>query len=444
MVYLPHWPIPSTLGKKIIDFETVFERAKIVLERLGNPHQKMPPAIHIAGTNGKGSTSNIIAKIFQCHNYKVHLYTSPHLHNCNERIVINGEIISDADLFLCLEEVRLASAGVDLTFMEGFTIGAFVAFAKFPADILILECGMGARIDITNIVENKIASIITSISLDHQEYLGKNLEDIAFEKCFVAKPLTPLIVSPQSKNVKDIITNFANQISAQIYHYEDDFFVEKIIDEDNKINGNFNFFWIDELLLPNLNAPNLLGDHQYHNCASAIACAMALSDKYEFNFNGINRGISCVKWASRLEKIENNLIKLLKNPQSEIWIDGAHNEGGAFVLNQWLESQPNKKNYVLCGFSKNKCKVNFLNKFNQKICKLVAIRVELEPYPEASEVICEIAKKNHIEIIDGKNLFEAIKLIGEINQDEEVRIVICGSLHLARDVKSFNENFIDW
>ncbi|MFM7702092.1 MAG: bifunctional folylpolyglutamate synthase/dihydrofolate synthase, partial [Alphaproteobacteria bacterium] len=224
--------------------------------------QKMPPAIHIAGTNGKGSTSNIIAKIFQCHNYKVHLYTSPHLHNCNERIVINGEIISDADLFLCLEEVRLASAGVDLTFMEGFTIGAFVAFAKFPADILILECGMGARIDITNIVENKIASIITSISLDHQEYLGKNLEDIAFEKCFVAKPLTPLIVSPQSKNVKDIITNFANQISAQIYHYEDDFFVEKIIDEDNKINGNFNFFWIDELLLPNLNAPNLLGDHQ--------------------------------------------------------------------------------------------------------------------------------------------------------------------------------------
>ncbi|MFM7703195.1 MAG: hypothetical protein ACKO6C_07065, partial [Alphaproteobacteria bacterium] len=166
--------------------------------------------------------------------------------------------------------------------------------------------------------------------------------------------------------------------------------------------------------------------------------------KYEFNFNGINRGISCVKWASRLEKIENNLIKLLKNPQSEIWIDGAHNEGGAFVLNQWLESQPNKKNYVLCGFSKNKCKVNFLNKFNQKICKLVAIRVELEPYPEASEVICEIAKKNHIEIIGGKNLFEAIKLIGEINQDEEVRIVICGSLHLARDVKSFNENFINW
>ena len=183
MVYLPHWPIPSTLGKKTIDFETVFERAKIVLNRLGNPHQKIPPVIHIAGTNGKGSTSNMVAKIFQTHNYRVHLYTSPHLHNCNERIVINGEMISDADLFLCLEEVRLASYDVDLTFMEGFTIGAFLAFAKFPADILVLECGMGARIDITNIVENKIASIITSISLDHQEYLGNSLEEIALQKC---------------------------------------------------------------------------------------------------------------------------------------------------------------------------------------------------------------------------------------------------------------------
>ena len=439
MVYLPHWPIPSTLGKKTIDFETVFERAKIVLERLDNPHQKMPPAIHIAGTNGKGSTSNMVAKIFQSHNYKVHLYTSPHLHNCNERIVINGEMISDADLYLCLEEVRLASYGVDLTFMEGFTIGAFVAFAKFPADILVLECGMGARIDITNIVENKIASIITSISLDHQEYLGNSLEEIALQKCYVAKASVPLIVSPQAHNVKNVIHNFAQAINAPIYQYGDDFFVEKIIDEDNKINGNFNFFWNDELLLPNLNSPNLLGDHQYYNCASGIACTMALSDKYNFNYQDINRGISSVKWPSRLEKIENNLLNLLKNSQSEIWIDGAHNEGGAFVLNQWLESQSLKKNYVLCGFSKGKCKINFLSKFNTKITKLVAIRVDLEPYPEESQVICEIARKNNLEIIDGENLFEAVKLISQINGDEAVRIVICGSLHLARDVKCYDK-----
>jgi len=165
---------------------------------------------------------------------------------------------------------------------------------------------------------------------------------------------------------------------------------------------------------------------------------MALSDKYNFNYQDINRGISSVKWPSRLEKIENNLLNLLKNSQSEIWIDGAHNEGGAFVLNQWLESQSLKKNYVLCGFSKGKCKINFLNKFNTKITKLVAIRVDLEPYPEESQVICEIARKNNLEIIDGENLFEAVKLISQINGDEAVRILICGSLHLARDVKSYN------
>ncbi|MFM7702953.1 MAG: bifunctional folylpolyglutamate synthase/dihydrofolate synthase, partial [Alphaproteobacteria bacterium] len=130
MVYLPHWPIPYSLGNRKIDYETVFERMSIVLKKLGNPHQKLPPVIHIAGTNGKGSTSSLIAKIYSCCGYKVHLYTSPHLHEANERTILNGEKISDNFLFEIMEETRLASENIPLTFMEAFTIGSLIAFSK--------------------------------------------------------------------------------------------------------------------------------------------------------------------------------------------------------------------------------------------------------------------------------------------------------------------------
>ena len=165
MVYLPHWPIPSTLGNKKINYETVFARMLPVLHKLGNPHQKLPPVIHIAGTNGKGSIAALLAKIFQVAGYKASVYTSPHLLHCNERIVLNGQIISDGNLYEILEETRLASQEHQFTFMESFTIASFLAFSQSNSDILIIECGMGGRIDATNIIEKKLATVISSISL---------------------------------------------------------------------------------------------------------------------------------------------------------------------------------------------------------------------------------------------------------------------------------------
>jgi dihydrofolate synthase/folylpolyglutamate synthase len=210
MVYLPHWPIPSTLGNRKIDYETVFERAKIVLKKLGDPHKNLPKVIHVAGTNGKGSTASLVAKIFQCHGYSTHLYTSPHLIDCNERILLNGQKISDQNLYFAMEKTRINSQNVDLTFMEAFTIGAFVAFAENPADVLVVECGMGARIDITNIIEEKIATIITAISLDHTEYLGDTIRKIAFEKSFLMRDKTPLIVALQPLEVSQILKLIAD------------------------------------------------------------------------------------------------------------------------------------------------------------------------------------------------------------------------------------------
>ena len=433
MVYLPHWPIPSTIGKKTIDYETVFERAKIVLERLENPHLKLPPVIHIAGTNGKGSTASLIAKIFQCHGYKAHLYTSPHLHDCNERILIDGQKISDRELYATMEEVRLKAQDVDLTFMEAFTIGAFLAFSKNPADVLVVECGMGGRIDITNIISQKIATVLTSISMDHVEYLGDTIQKITLEKVQIIRPQIPLIVGPQAHIVRDLIKIIANDQQALSYFYDEDFSVEK-----SENDGTFDFFWQNEILLPNLRKPNLEGDHQYYNFACAIACCMAISSKFNFNYDGINQAVSSVKWHSRREKINNNLNKIFKNLHSEIWIDGAHNEGGAFILANWIRSQSNIKNFVICGFSRGKCKVEFLEKFKD-IAEIFAVRVDGEPYPESSENIVDVAKKYGIFVNNGENLLNAINLIENKSLNEPYRIIICGSLHLARDVRHFNK-----
>lgn len=209
MPYLPHWPIPSTIGGKQIDYETVFERMGEVLAKLGNPHLKLPKVIHIAGTNGKGSTAAAISKILSAHGQRVGLYTSPHIHQCNERIIINQQQIDDTSLYEAMEETRIAAGNTPLTFMEGFTIGAFLAFSRSNLDFLVMECGMGGRIDATNIIKDKALTIITPISFDHQEYLGDNIQRIAVEKAMIIRPNAPLICSAQSQEAKNIIKTLA-------------------------------------------------------------------------------------------------------------------------------------------------------------------------------------------------------------------------------------------
>ena len=190
---------------------------------MGNPHKKLPPTIHIAGTNGKGSSTAFFAEIFKQSNYKFHTYTSPHLHESNERIVLNGEKISDNYLYQIMEEVRLAAGETHFTFMEAFTCGAFLAFSRIEADILILECGMGGRIDITNILDQKLLTLITPVSFDHVEYLGTTIERIALEKAMIMRPNTPLIVSSQASEAKNIIKILADDQKLPAYYYDQDF-----------------------------------------------------------------------------------------------------------------------------------------------------------------------------------------------------------------------------
>jgi dihydrofolate synthase/folylpolyglutamate synthase len=477
MVYLPHWPIPSTLGKREIDYESVFERMGIVLEKLGNPHQKLPPVIHVSGTNGKGSSTALIAKIFSCAGKKVHIYTSPHLHDCNERIVLDGEKISDNFLYEVMEETRLAATAdrveTPLTFMEAFTIGAFLAFAKTPADLLVVECGLGGRIDATNIIEKKLATVIMPISFDHVEYLGNSIERIALEKAMIMRKETPLIVAPQPSAAKNIIKILAADQKIPAFFYDEDF--EISLDEKS---GEFDFKF-GNIFFENLPKPALQGLHQYVNFATAIAAAiisksaldvmLSLSkhdsifghescfDRLSMTFKEesiLRQAITSVSWPSRLEKIQNNLNKILKNPQSEIWIDGAHNEAGAFALAKWIMEENRSpylggkssrsatmvvQNFVITGFSKNKCKKEFLEKF-RNVAEVVAVRVDGEPNPESAEKISEVGAEIGMKIFAAEDLAEAIFYIAKISGGEPCCVVICGSLHLARDVKKFGLN----
>ena len=427
MVYLPHWPIPATLGNKKINYATVFARMLPVLQKLGNPHQKLPPVIHIAGTNGKGSISALLAKIFQVAGYKTSVYISPHLLHCNERIVLNGQIISDGKLYEVLEETRLASQEHQFTFMESFTMASFLAFSQSNSDILIVECGMGGRIDATNIIEKKLATVISSISLDHQEYLGNTLLEIALQKACIARTNTPLIIAKQDDlTINLAINEVATQLQSITYFYEQDFFIE--------INnsGSFDFYWQNENLLPNLPQPNLLGKHQYFNFSTALACIMAISHDFYFTYQHLAKAIATVFWPARLQKLNNHWLKLL--PQnSQLWFDGAHNVGGALALADWLACQnsfSNMQKFVICGFSKNKCRPDFLLAFSQ--FNLMAVTVGKEPYPESSQVITSIGRKHNLTITDANNLLDALNIIGK--QTQPCLVVICGSLHFALEL----------
>jgi dihydrofolate synthase/folylpolyglutamate synthase len=449
-MYLPHWPIPSTFGNRKIDYETVFDRMSQVLARLDNPHLKLPPVIHVAGTNGKGSVIAFLAAIFKSAGYSSHIYTSPHLHDCNERIIIADQKISDDELFLAMEESRIAAADTALTFFEGFTIGAILAFSQNKADICLIETGMGGRIDATNIIEQKLATILTPISFDHTEYLGNNIERIALEKSLIMRKNTPVIISSQASKARQIIEIIASDFNSPMICYDRDF--EIILNEDN----SFDFTYhkknsaAKNLSYKNLSSPILLGQHQYINAATAIAAIATIDNFYpnlfKINQDQINSGLKKASWPSRLEKItNNNLTKLLKNASSELIIDGAHNQSGAYAIANWileqkLNDQKNyitKKNFLIVGFSKNKCKTEFLENFINIIDDICSVRVWGEPNPESAEIISNIAQSINLTIIPQPDIAEAIHYLANSINYQQCRIIICGSLHLARDVNKF-------
>lgn len=427
MVYLPHWPIPH--GSK--DIVLGLERVKTLLNKLNNPEQKLPPIIHVAGTNGKGSTIAYLKAILEHAGYKVHRYTSPHIKQFNERIVLAGNEISDEYLAEITEETRLAAGDLQTTFFEGTTAAAFLAFSKVQADILLLETGLGGRLDATNVIDNPILSIITPISEDHTEYLGDTITKIAFEKAGIIKPHAPCVISWQLTEALDVLLNKCKEVGAPFYAFNKQWNFEKI-------DEGFNFIdHLDEEFIP-LPNPSLIGIHQIINAATSVAAVKLLTD-FHITYEDICDGLTHTSWPARMQKITHGVLYEMLPQGFELWVDGAHNNGGAEMLAATVDSLwQDKPTYLINGRTGNRDIKSFLTYFKNKVKLVCGVKVRSEPLGELATNIVNGAKEVGLDAYECDSLQDAIKLILS-KSEKPARILVCGSLYLAADVALANK-----
>lgn len=416
-MFMPHWPPNYSASGQI----------NKILSLLDNPEQNLPPIIHVTGTNGKGSVISLLKHILIEHGLTTHVFTSPHLLKFNENFTIANQIISDAMIYDLTEEIRLKlnhpPKPIQPSFFEYQTALAFLAFSKNKADICLIECGMGAKNDPTNILSNKLLSIITPITFDHEEHLGNSLTSIAEHKAHIMHESKLNIIAPQTSMVKKLLNNF-NENNTINYETEYDFDIV-----DNKLA------YIDIIKedISYYDLPNLQGDHQIINLVTALTALKHLP-LLQPETTKINQGIKNTSWIGRIENLTHIASDIIPH-KSEIWFDGAHNEAGALALSSWLKDQPsNKQNLIIYGRSENKNHHQFLQYFNNHQNKIIFIPVKNELLSETKFNFQKFLTNNHqynIEIFDD---LESIILEYIQHLQHPIRIIICGSLYLYRDL----------
>ena len=401
------------LHPKYIDLS--LNRLKYLLKKLGNPHNNLPPTIHIAGTNGKGSTLSFIKNILENNNYSVHTYTSPHLEKFSERIHINSKQINANRLLRSLEYIKKINQKKPITFFEITTAAAFHLFSKHKADFLILETGLGGRLDATNIIPKKLISIITSIGIDHEEFLGNTLKKIAIEKLGIIKNTNNVIIAKQNKEVdKFILEKLKNQ--KNVHHFNHDYKFKSI----NSKQFVFKFQKIEKII----RRPLLQGIHQIENASTALTAAMILKkNNFNIKLSSLGKSIYNTKWPGRIEKVK------FKNKY--IILDGSHNLAGAEKLNQYLK-ESNARPNVIFGMLNNKKAFEFLSILKKNIDTLYPIKIPDEKNAYTQEEIYNISKELHLITVIKKNL-------GTINQSlmnkSNKYILITGSLYLIGKIR---------
>ena len=405
----------NKLHPKYIDLS--LDRLLHLLKKLNNPHLQLPPTIHIAGTNGKGSILSFIHHILKENNYKVHCYISPHLEYFEERITLSNKLISKKKLYEALSYVKKINNKNPITFFEITTAAAFYLFNKFSADFLILETGLGGRLDATNVVEQSIIDIITPISLDHKEFLGNNLKKITDEKLGIIKTSSSIIVGKQSEEIISYIQKKIKKNRNRKLFYNKNFQILKTTNKHIKLNLN------NKIL--RFNVPTLIGHHQIENASIAIAVAYEIKKLgYKILPSLINKGLVNTMWPGRLEK------KYLKN--IPVYIDGAHNTAGAKQLSNFL-NQHKKNTWLILGMLNNKDLYSFLNQIKNFISGVIAVRIPDEKNSFTTQDILSTCKKLKIKCIKKKNIKSANKYLLQSIKPE--RIVITGSLYLIGKVR---------
>jgi dihydrofolate synthase/folylpolyglutamate synthase len=419
---MPHWPVGNWNHKAKYTLEYPLKLSAA----LGNPHLKLPPTIHVAGTNGKGSSIAMLKAIFEAAGYRVHTYASPHLVDFNERIILAGEKISDDYLYQIMERTRQAAIiiGEDPQFFfEGITIAAFLAFSEIEADILLLETGVGGRLDATNIIINPLLSLITPISYDHMNLLGNTLSLIAAEKSGIIKPHCPCVIAPQADRVYEVLLGKCDELNSSSFCYEYDFGIEKLE------NGFIYFSKNLEYEFPKI---SLQGDHQLINAGCVVAAITLINEKYNINIDQIIKGLQNTKWPCRIQKINPKKYSKFVSSNISIWLDGAHNDAGAMVLANWIKDNLKEPVYLILGMTKNRDVEKFCSFFTGLIESGYTVRVLSEVSSYNAENLQIQAQKSGINFLATDSLQDALDSINKLNI-QSANIIITGSLYLTAD-----------
>ena len=406
--------------------DMVLGRIERLLGQLGHPERKLPPVIHVAGTNGKGSTCAFARAMLEAQGLKVHAYTSPHLVNFRERIRLAGQIIDEGELCATLEECERVNDGAPITFFEITTAAAFLAFSRHPADVLILEVGMGGKTDATNVIQRPRVSVITPVGLDHQEYLGSGIADIAAEKAGIIRAGVPLVVGPQDDVPLDVITRRADALGAPLSVFGQDFFAHQ---EHGRM------VYQDEAGLLDLPLPKLIGRHQIENAAVAIA---ALRTGGWGKDAAIEKGLREVQWPARLQRLTKGLLVDTVPEGAEIWLDGGHNPHGAAAIARAVadfEERSDKPLYLVCGMLATKDAVGFLSAFRGLVRHVTTVTIPDEELSLGAGSLYDAARASGLEASPADDLEDAMLQISAWSrarpEQGPPRILICGSLSLA-------------
>jgi len=403
------------LHPRLIDLS--LERLETLLDKLGHPERKLPPVIHVAGTNGKGSTCAFLRAMAEAAGLRVHVYTSPHLVRFNERIRVAGELASDAALANALEHVERVNAAAPITVFEVITAVAFHLFAQAPAELCVLEVGLGGRGDATNVIARPAACAITSISLDHRELLGDTLELIAGEKAGIMKRDVPVAIGAQPDTVVAVLLEAAARIGAPVRLRDRDWTVAPEMTGFRYTDGT------GALALP---APSLPGSHQYDNAGIAIAalraCGLAVNDA------AITAGIAAAEWPARLQRLRGRLARTLP-PDWELWLDGGHNPGAGEVLGAHLATWADRPVHLIVGMKDSKDAAGFLRPLLPRATTLWAVA---EPGQHSALPVEAIVAASGGVARPGPHVADALAAIGR--EHAAGRVLICGTLYLAGEV----------
>ena len=402
------------LYPRMIDLSTT--RLDRLLALLGNPQLRLPPVIHVAGTNGKGSTCAFLRAIGEAAGLRVHVFTSPHLVRFNERIRVAGEIVDDATLEAALAEVEQANDSAPITVFEVLMAAAFMLFARIPAELCVLEVGLGGRHDATNVVQGPVACAIASISLDHREFLGPTIEIIAGEKAGIMKPGVPVVTGLQPESVLQVFRTEAAAVGARLTARNAGWTIEV---RDGGLR------YADDKGSLDLPTPSLPGAFQHDNAGIAVAAirasGLAVSD------HAIARGIATAEWPARLQRLQGKLAASLP-PGWELWLDGGHNPGGGQALGEHAAKWSDRPLHVIVGMKKAKDSAEFLRPIIPYATSLWAVS---EPGQHLALAVDDIVVASGGLAKPGPTVREAL---AQLPPSPAARVLVCGSLYLAGEV----------